>query len=48
MYEKQTQSNKSRHLDNTLGAYFETDQLYEQFYKKHFKKWMLVNLPKNI
>lgn len=38
MYEKQTQSKKSRHLDKTLGVYFQTDQLYEQFYKKHFKK----------
>jgi hypothetical protein len=38
MYEKQTQSKKSRYLDKTLGAYFETDQLYEQIYKKNFKK----------
>ena len=38
MYEKQTQSKKSRYLDKTLGEYFQTDQLFEQLYKKHFKK----------
>jgi len=38
MYEKQTQSKKSRQLDKTLGVYFQTDQLFEQLYKKHFKK----------
>lgn len=38
MYEKQTQSKKSRFIDKTLGAYFRTDQLFEQLYKKHFKK----------
>jgi hypothetical protein len=38
MYEKQTQSKKSRYFDKTLGAYFRTDQLFEQLYKKHFKK----------
>lgn len=38
MYEKQTQSKKSRYLDKTIGAYFKTDQLYEQLYKKNFKK----------
>jgi hypothetical protein len=38
MYEKQTQSKKSRYLDQTLGAYFRSDQLFEQLYKKHFKK----------
>ena len=38
MYEKQTRSKKSRQLDRTFGAYFRTDQLYEQLYKKHFKK----------
>jgi hypothetical protein len=38
MYEKQTQSKKSRGLDKTLGVYFRTDQLFEQLYKKHFKK----------
>lgn len=38
MYEKQTQSKKSRYLDKTLGVYFRTDQLFEQLYKKHFKK----------
>ena len=38
MYEKQTQSKKSRYLDKTIGAYFKSDQLYEQLYKKNFKK----------
>jgi hypothetical protein len=38
MYEKQTQSKKSRYLNQMLRAYFETDQLYEQLYKKHLKK----------
>jgi hypothetical protein len=38
MYEKQIQSKKSRYLDKTLGEYFQTDQLFEQLYKKHFKK----------
>jgi len=38
MYEKQTQSKKSRQLDKTLGAYFQSDQLFEQLYKKNFKK----------
>lgn len=38
MYEKQTQSKNYRDLDKTLGVYFRTDQLFEQLYKKHFKK----------
>jgi hypothetical protein len=38
MYEKQTQSKKNRYLDKTLGVYFQSDQLFEQLYKKHFKK----------
>lgn len=38
MYEKQTQSKKSRYLNKTLGVYFKSDQLFEQLYKKHFKK----------
>jgi hypothetical protein len=38
MYEKQTQSKKSRHLDKTLGLYFQVDKLFEQLYKKNFKK----------
>lgn len=38
MYEKQTQSKKSRHLDKTLGLYFQVDKLFEQLYKKHLKK----------
>lgn len=38
MYESQTQSKKYRELDKTFGAYFKLDELYEQLYKKHFKK----------
>jgi len=38
MYEKQTQSKKSRYLNKTLGVYFRSEQLFEQLYKKHFKK----------
>ena len=38
MYEKQTQSKKSRYLDKTLGAYFKSENLYSELYKKHFKK----------
>lgn len=38
MYEKQTQSKTYRVLEKTLGAYFQSDQLYEQLYKKHLKK----------
>jgi hypothetical protein len=38
MYECQTQGKKMRGLNNTLGAYFNTDQYYSQLYKKHFKK----------
>ncbi len=38
MYETQTQSKKSRELDKTFGAYFKSDNLYSQLYKKHFKK----------
>ena len=38
MYESQIQSKKYRQLDKTLGAYFRTDELYSQLYKKHLKK----------
>jgi len=38
MYETQTQSKKYRQMDKTLGAYFKTDKLYSELYKKHFKK----------
>lgn len=38
MYEQQTQSKKNRYLNKTLEAYFKTDELYEQLYKKHIKK----------
>lgn len=38
MYKKQTESKKYRNLDKTLGAYFKTEQYYEQLNRKHFKK----------
>lgn len=38
MYEKQTQSKRSRRLHKLLGACFRTDELFEQLNKKHFKK----------
>jgi len=38
MYETQTQSKKYRQLDKTLGAYFKSEQLYNELYKKNFKK----------
>lgn len=38
MYETQTQSKKNRQLDKTLGAYFKSDNLYSELYKKNFKK----------
>ena len=38
MYESQTFSKKYRELDKTLGAYLNTDNLYEELYKKHFKR----------
>lgn len=38
MYDCQTKSKYYRFLDKTMGAYFRTDKLYKQLYKKHFKK----------
>lgn len=38
MYESQTRSKKWRDMDKYYGAYFKSDQLYEQLYKKHLKK----------
>lgn len=38
-YEKQIQSNKYRFIEKNLGAYFESDHIYDQLYKKHFKKY---------
>lgn len=37
-YEKQLQSRHYRYLERTFGCLFETDRLYEQLHKKHFKK----------
>jgi hypothetical protein len=39
MYEKQSQSKKYRGLDSILSSYFMADDLHEQLYKKHFKKY---------
>lgn len=38
MYETQTQSKKYRQLDKTFWAYFKSDNLYSELYKKNFKK----------
>lgn len=38
-YEKQIQSKHYRHLEKTYGPYFQRDQLYEQLYSKHFRKF---------
>ncbi|TCO07027.1 hypothetical protein [Natronoflexus pectinivorans] len=38
LYETQTQSKKYRELEKTFGAYFKSDELYSELYKKHFKK----------
>lgn len=38
LYEKQAQSKRRRALDKTLGVCFQADQLFEQLYKKHFKR----------
>jgi hypothetical protein len=39
MYETQTKSKKYRQLDKILGAYFKSDNLYSELYKKHFKRY---------
>lgn len=44
MYEKQTQSKKSRYLDKLFGSYYKTDQLMEELHKKHFK-WHYAGKP---
>lgn len=38
LYETQTRSKKYRKMDKTLGAYFKSDSLYSELYKKNFKK----------
>ena len=38
MYETQTRSKKCRQMDKTLRAYFKSDNLYSELYKKNFKK----------
>lgn len=37
MYEQQTKSHKSRHLDKTFGKLFKAEDLHEKIYSKHFK-----------
>ena len=39
MYESQTQSKGNKQLEKVIGAAFTMDQLYNQLYKKHFKKF---------
>lgn len=39
MYEKQTQSKKSRDMIKIYGAYFDLEKQHEQLYQKHFKKY---------
>ena len=39
MYEKQTYSKHGRNLDKMLGAYFQSENIYSQLHKKHFKKY---------
>lgn len=46
MYESQTKSKYYRELDKTFGAYYKTDQLYEQVYSKHFKRMYVVKPTK--
>ena len=38
MYECQTKSKHTRHLDKIMDGFIQSDKLYEQLYKKHFKK----------
>jgi len=39
MYDSQTKSKKWQQMERVYGVYFELDRLYEQLYKKHFKKF---------
>jgi hypothetical protein len=39
MYEKQIQSKKYRAIEKRYGAYFDSDQLYTELYKKYFKRY---------
>jgi len=38
MYQSQTESKKMRGWSKNFGIYFESDKIYEQLYKKNFKK----------
>lgn len=46
MYERQTQSKKSRYLNKMLREYFQTAELFEQINKKNFKKTYAGKLTK--
>lgn len=39
MYETQTKSKRDRNLNKILGLKFQPEHLYEQLYKKNFKKY---------
>ena len=39
MYESQIQSKKWREIEKIYGVCFDVDNLYEQLYSKHFKKF---------
>ena len=39
MYECQTQSKNWRQMEKVYGCYFDLDNLYEELYSKHFKKF---------
>jgi hypothetical protein len=38
LYSSQIRSKKKRYWDNTIGAYFDADDILEQLHKKHAKK----------
>lgn len=39
MYESQTHSKKWRQIERVYGAHFDMDKVYEEMYRKHFKKY---------
>ena len=39
MYECQTKSKSWRQMEKVYGCYFDLDNLYEELYSKHFKKF---------
>ncbi|GAB3509054.1 hypothetical protein GCM10027442_16050 [Emticicia fontis] len=46
MYEKQIQSKKYRAIEKRYGAYFDSDRLYMELYKKYFKRCYAGKLTK--